>query len=78
MVAWLLNRIEIIVANGEITNFDQFPLLPQLFQKSSVAEASVCGKGLMHQQQTSFENIDLIHDERVLTLGFGASSNLLI
>ena len=34
------NRVEIIVANGEIAHYEQFLLLLQWFQKSSAAEAS--------------------------------------
>ena len=36
------------VAKGEIAHYEQFVLLPNCFQKSSVAEESVyvCGKGL--------------------------------
>ena len=33
-----MKRVEIIVANGEISHYEQFHLLPQLFQKSSTAE----------------------------------------
>ena len=35
----LLNRVEIIVANGEIAHYEQFLYLSQCFQKSCVAEA---------------------------------------
>ena len=37
---WLLKRVEIIVAKGEIAHYEQFILLPQWFQKWSPAEAS--------------------------------------
>ena len=41
MIVWLLNTVEIIVANGEIAHFDeQFLLLQQWFQKPSAAEVS--------------------------------------
>ena len=35
---WLLNRVEIIVAKGEIAHDEQFLLLPQCFQRSLAAE----------------------------------------
>ena len=35
-----MQKVENIVANGEIAHFEQFLILPQYFQKSSVAEAS--------------------------------------
>ena len=35
-----MNKVEIIVANGEIAQYEQFLLLQQLFQKSSAAEGS--------------------------------------
>ena len=38
----LLNRVENIAAKGKIARFEQFLLLPQCFQKSSVADASKC------------------------------------
>ena len=34
------NRVENIVANGDIAHYEQFLLLPQRFQKSSAEEAS--------------------------------------
>ena len=37
MIVWLLNRVQIIMANGEIAHY---LLLPQRFQKPSAAEAS--------------------------------------
>ena len=46
MIILLLNRVDIIVAEGEIARFEQFCLLPQCqsFQMSYVAETleSVC------------------------------------
>ena len=36
-------EVENIVANGEIAHYEHFFLLPQLFQKSSTAEASESG-----------------------------------
>ena len=39
-VVWLLNRVEIIMANGEIAHDEQFLLLTPWFQKSSAAETS--------------------------------------
>ena len=38
----LLNRVEHIVAKVEIARFEQFLLLPQCFQKSTVGDASKC------------------------------------
>ena len=47
MIVWLLYRVKIIVANGEIAKInEQFLILPRWFQKLSDAEASICGKGL--------------------------------
>ena len=40
MSVLLINRVENIAAKGEIACFEQFPLLPQCFQKSSAADAS--------------------------------------
>ena len=37
----LLNRVDNIVAKGEISHVEQFLLLPQCFQKLSAADASV-------------------------------------
>ena len=37
MKAYPLNRVENIVSNGEIANYEQFLFLPQCFQKSSAA-----------------------------------------
>ena len=34
----LLNRVKIIVANGEIANYEHLIILPKCFQKSSAAE----------------------------------------
>ena len=39
----LLKKVDKIVEKGEIARFEQFPLLPQSFQKSSTADASKCG-----------------------------------
>ena len=39
----LFNRVENIVANGEIALFVEFLLLPQCFQTSSAAEVSETG-----------------------------------
>ena len=36
----LLNKVENIVAKGEIAHYKQYPLLPQSFLKLSTAEAS--------------------------------------
>ena len=36
----LLNRVEKILAKGEITHYEQFLLLPKCFQKLSAADAS--------------------------------------
>ena len=41
-----MQKVDNIVANGEIACFEQFLLLPQLFHKLSTAEASKWGKGL--------------------------------
>ena len=42
---YLFNRVENIVAKGEITHYEQFRLLSQCFQKSSAAaDASASGK----------------------------------
>ena len=41
----LLERVEIIVANGDISHDEQFLLLSQCFPKSSPAGASEGGKG---------------------------------
>ena len=35
-----MNKVETILAKGEIARFEQFLVLPQCFQKSSAAEAS--------------------------------------
>ena len=40
MKVYLLTNFENIVAKGEITCFEQFPLLSQCFQKLSAAEVS--------------------------------------
>ena len=40
MKVYLLNRVENIVAKGDIAYFEQCFLLQQFFQKSSAAEAS--------------------------------------
>ena len=53
MNGWLLNRVETIVAKGEIACYEQFLLLSQCFQKSSAAEASksvcmTCVEGLIN------------------------------
>ena len=40
MKTFLLNRVENIVAKGEISHYEQFDLLSQCFQKSSAAEES--------------------------------------
>ena len=50
MIVYLVKRIENIKAKGEIAHHEQFPQLPQYFQKSSAAEASICGKGLINPQ----------------------------
>ena len=42
----LLNRVENIVAKGEIACFEQLILLSQCFQNLSSADASTSGKGL--------------------------------
>ena len=50
----LLNRVENIVANGEIAHNEQCLLLTQCFQKSSAAErqkAFICGKWLKANQK---------------------------
>ena len=39
-MVWLFNRVEIIVANGEIPHYEQLLLLPQWFQMSSAAQSS--------------------------------------
>ena len=49
MKALLLNRVEIVVAKGEIDHYEQILHLPQLCQKSSAAvpqKASEWGNGL--------------------------------
>ena len=45
-----MNRIKYIVAKGENALYEQCVLLPQHFQQSSAAVASVCGKGLLHMK----------------------------
>ena len=35
-----MERLENIIAKGEIAHYEQFLLLPKCFQKSSAAEAS--------------------------------------
>ena len=40
MNEYLLDKIENIVAKGEIARFEKFLLLSQCFQKSSAADAS--------------------------------------
>ena len=45
---YIFNRVENIVEKGEIAHYEQFLLLPQCFQKSTAAEARVCGKGSMN------------------------------
>ena len=40
MIAWLLDRIEINVANGEITHYEHILCLPQTFHNLCAAEAS--------------------------------------
>ena len=40
MRVYLLKKVENIVAKGEISHFEQFLLLSQIFQKLSAAEAS--------------------------------------
>ena len=40
MKVYLLQNIENIVAKGEIAHYEQFLILPQLFQNTSDAEAS--------------------------------------
>ena len=41
MNVYKLNKVENIVSKGEIARFEQFLLLKQCFQNSSVAKASV-------------------------------------
>ena len=36
----MLNRVEVIVANGDIAHYEQFILFPDKFQKFYAAEAS--------------------------------------
>ena len=38
----LWNKVEIIVAKGEIAHYEQFLLLPQWFQKLSASDKSEC------------------------------------
>ena len=50
------------MANGKIAHYEQFHLLPQLFQKSSAAEAQegyICGKGLKLQKIKAINNWSL-------------------
>ena len=42
MRVYSLNRVEHIVAKGEIAHHEQFLLLPQCFQKSSASNAPEC------------------------------------
>ena len=42
MMMSLLNRVENIVANGEIVHYEQFFHFPHCFQKSFAADASKC------------------------------------
>ena len=44
----LLNKVEIIVAKGEIASFEQLLLLSKCFQKSSAAEGSESAYMLEH------------------------------
>ena len=48
------NRVGNILAKGEIALKSRFLSLPQYFQKSSAAEASVCGKGNEHKESEVF------------------------
>ena len=60
MKTLLLNRVENIVAKGEIAHYEQFLLLLQCLQKSSAEEdqkGSVCGIGLTNFEAHSFETV---------------------
>ena len=49
----LLNKVENIVTYGEIAHHEQFLLLQQCFQNSSIHQkALICGKGLNKQNET--------------------------
>ena len=50
----LLNRVENIVAKGEIARFEQFLLLPKCFQKLSAEDASKCVYRLVFPVTSSF------------------------
>ena len=53
------NKVDRIVAKGEMTHYEQFLLLPEYFQMPSAAEESICTcmqEGLtLSKQQTHFD-----------------------
>ena len=48
----MLNKVENIVAKGEVVHHEQYHLWPQCFLKSSAAIVSAGGKGLNENDET--------------------------